>query len=455
MCALVALLGFTACDKNDESSLDLGGSCLVEKISLNGMEGIVDLSTRTIEVRVPKNYSGANAMEVSDLVLSNGAKSDIVKGQVLDMEASHTIHVTNGDLYLDWTLSILPDEAKILSFIIDDNYPGVIDEDNKKITVYVPKSAVDVKNATPSIKVSKYATVDPADGISVNFTDPRTYTVTNNTATAEYLVSVIAIDKPKALFVGDAAAISELNPEANAACLWMLANVPETMYASFDDIKAETIDMSECKIVWWHYDIDANVDGHDGFTSAAKKALAVKTHLRDYYLNGGALLLTRYAVMLPSFIGATGDDEWTTPNNCWASKKEAEAEVQGGPWDFIKEDSSHPIYANTIPGSDANRIYLTDAGYATTNSVAQYHIGSDWGGYDNDDAWKNRTGAKILGKGGDGAIVAWEYPAKDGKGGIICIGSGAYDWYSVAPYTENFHNNVGTITKNAIDYLTK
>ena len=60
--------------------------------------------------------------------------------------------------------------------------------------------------------------------------------------------------------------------------------------------------------------------------------------------------------------------------------------------------------------------------------------------------------------GGDGAVVAWEYPAKDGKGGIICIGSGCYDWYSYTfepEYEEHFHANIATMTKNAINHLTK
>ena len=90
--------------------------------------------------------------------------------------------------------------------------------------------------------------------------------------------------------------------------------------------------------------------------------------------------------------------------------------------------------------------------------MAQYHIGSDWGGYANYEAWVDRTGGNILGVGGDLAIVAWEYPASDDRGGIVCIGYGGYDWYSYkygTSYSEHYHKNVEIITKNAIDYLTK
>ena len=120
--------------------------------------------------------------------------------------------------------------------------------------------------------------------------------------------------------------------------------------------------------------------------------------------------------------------------------------------------NDHPLWQNLIAGDNTNEVYCTDAGYHITNSTAQYHIGTDWGGYDNHAAWENRTGGKILGVGGDGAVVAWEYPANNGKGGIICIGSGCYDWYSYTyegGYTEKFHKNIEIMTQNAFNHLMK
>jgi hypothetical protein len=253
--------------------------------------------------------------------------------------------------------------------------------------------------------------------------------------------------------------MNDLDPEAGAACQWMLSNVPGALYTSFADLQAGTVELDECKIIWWHYHMDGGVDGHDNFVAKAPYALDAKNQLRAYYENGGAFLLTRYATNLPSFIGTTGDDEWTTPNNCWGQNEDS-AELCGGPWTFRIWDSQndHPLYQGLIAGDNAGEVYCTDAGYHITNSTAQYHIGTDWGGYDDHAAWEARTGGKILGVGGDGAVVAWEYPAKDGKGGIICIGSGCYDWYSYMfepEYEEHFHKNIATMTQNAINYLTK
>ena len=102
-----------------------------------------------------------------------------------------------------------------------------------------------------------------------------------------------------------------------------------------------------------------------------------------------------------------------------------------------------------------NSVYTCDKGYRITNSTAQYHIGADWGGYATKADFCTKTGAVDI-AGGNDAVVAWEYPSNGTHGGIICIGSGCYDWYTVAEgVTEYYHVNVAKITDNAINYLSK
>ena len=447
----------TSCSDDHASGLRLSGDCMVEAIKLDNFEGTINLASRSIVVRLPEVYD-TQAMKVTDLTLSNGATCNISQGATLNMGAAQTLHVKNGDAYLDWTLSVLHDEARITQFYINDIYQGAIDQEAKTITVYVPGS-VGLTGLVPTITYSQNATVTPGSGVAMDFTEPVKYTVTNNSAETTYTVTVIAIGKPAALFVGSAATLNELDPEAKAACQWMLGNVPNSLYASFSDLRAGTLDLSECKIIWWHWHVDGGVDGHDVFAAKATDALDTKNEIRQFYENGGALLMTRYASNLPSFIGVTGDDEWTTPNNCWGQNEDG-AELCGGPWSFRIFDgkNDHPLWQNLVQGDNPQEVYCTDAGYHITNSTAQYHIGTDWGGYDDHAAWEARTGGKILGVGGDGAVVAWEYPAHDGKGGVICIGSGCYDWYSYTyepGYVENYHKNIAIITQNAFNYLMK
>ena len=456
-CALCIVCGLWSCSDDNVSDLQLSGDCMVESIALDNYEGIINLASRSIVVRLPEVYE-TSAMQVTKLSISNGASCNVKQGETLNLDAAKVLKVKNGDVFLNWTLSVLHDEARITSFVINDIYQGTIDQTAKTITVYVPGS-IGLTSLVPTIVYSQNASITPASGVAQDFTNPVTYTVKNNSAEATYTVKVIAIDKPKALFIGEPSSMNDLDPEAKAACQWMLGNVPGTLYASFADVEANTVDLSECKVIWWHYHFNGGVDGHDQFVAKAPYALSAVNQLRKYYENGGAFFLTRYATNLPSFIGATGDDEWTTPNNCWGQDEDG-AELCGGPWTFRIFDgmNNHPMWQGLVQGDNPQEVYCTDAGYHITNSTAQYHIGTDWGGYDNHAAWEARTGGKILGVGGDGAVVAWEYPAKDGKGGIICIGSGCYDWYSYTyepGYTEKFHKNIEIMTQNAFNHLMK
>ena len=325
--ALCLICTFAACSDDHVSDLQLSGDCMVEKVALDNYEGTIDLKSRSIIVRLPEVYS-TSAMQVTALSISSGATCNIKQGETLNMDAAKVLHVTNGDVVMDWTLSVLHDEARISQFVINDIYQGAIDQQAKTITVYVPGS-VDITSLVPTITFSANASVTPGSGVPQDFSQPVTYKVTNNSAESIYTVTVIAIEKPSALFVGSAPSMNDLDAEAKTACQWMLGNIPNSLYASFADLRAGTIDLSQCKAIWWHYHVDGGVDGHDVFMAKATDALDTKNELRSFYENGGALLLTRYATNLPSFIGVTGDDEWTTPNNCWGQNEDA-AELCGG-----------------------------------------------------------------------------------------------------------------------------
>lgn len=448
---LMAILALTACSDDNVSDLNLSGSCSITELALDNYDGSIDKTTRTIIVRVPETYD-ISQMSVTKLSLSDGAKSNVNVNDQLNMSAPQTVHVTNGDVYLDWTIKARRDEAKITSFKINDIYVGTINEDSKTIMVYVP-ATLNIKSLTPTVTYSENASISPASGIVTDFTNPVTYTVSNNTASSTYTVTVQQINKPQALYVGLALNMAELNPEEEAACKWMLENIPNSLYASFTDLKNGSIDLSECKVIWWHFHKDGGVDGKEAFEKAAPEALEAIPQLKDFYKNGGSFLFTRYATNMPGELGIAKNGG--VPNNCWG-QVEADAETCGGPWDFkMNGHTDHALYQNLVKGDDDNSVYTTDKDYRITNSTAQWHIGSDWGGYADYAAWREATGGIDLGYGGDGAIVVWEFPAEGTSGKTLCIGSGSYDWYSVNEnYTEKFHKNIAIMTANAFNYLT-
>lgn len=471
---LLAILGTamtTGCS-DDKESLALDGQCMLKALTLDDLQAEIDKVSQTATVYVPEGAS-VNDMELTDLTISDGATASVTKGTHLDMGTPRSIRVKNGDVMLDWTVVVKILSARIESINIEGRN-GVVDNDNNTVTIYLPEG-IDVTSLVPTIQVSEGATVQGNEMVT-DFTNDRTFVVRNNNITRTYTVKVEQFSKPDALYIGGDANAESLNMEEYAAYTWMLANVPKTDYCSLNDI-ANGKDLSDVKVIYWHAHKDGGVDGHDNFLRyvapfvgvdlANKESWEVEAELRTklfeklrtYRDNGGALFLTRYAGNLASFIGATGDDTWTTPNNCWG-QNESEAELCGGPWTFKKWDDqkNHPLYAGLIAGDNDSEVYCTDKGYHITNSTSQFHIGTDWGGFDNHGAWEARTNGRILGVGGDGAIVAWEYPAHDGKGGIICIGSGCFDWYSYTlekDYKENYHKNISKMAQNAIDYLTK
>lgn len=447
---LMAILAFTACSENNVSDLNLNGGCSVTELTLDNYSGIIDKTARTITVRVPETYD-ITQMKITTLNLSDGAKSNVALGDLLNLSAPQALRVSNGDVYLDWTVKAQRDEAKITSFKINDTYIGTINEDSKTIMVYIPAS-LDITSLTPVITYSANAAISPASGIATDFTHPVTYTVSNNTANSTYTVTVRQIDKPQALYVGLAQSMDELNIEEKTACNWMLQNIPNSLYASFADIKNGSIDLSDCKVIWWHFHKDGGVDGKSAFEKAAPEALDALPQLKDFYKNGGSFLFTRYATNMPGELGIAKNGG--VPNNCWG-QVEADAETCGGAWDFkMTGHTDHALYQNLVKGDDSNSVYTTDANYRITNSTAQWHIGTDWGGYADYAAWREATGGIDLGYGGDGAIVVWEFPAEGTSGKTLCIGSGCYDWYSVNEnYTEKFHKNIAIMTQNAFDYL--
>ncbi len=451
---LMGIFALAACSEDNVSDLQLQGGCSIEELALDNYDGIVDKTTRTITVRVPETYD-VKQMEVSKLTLSDGAACDARVGDKMNMLTPQTLRVKNGDVFLDWTLVAKRDEAKILSFKVNDLYTGAINEVAKTITVNVPKT-VDITKLTPAITISENATVSPAAGLPQDFTNPVAYTVTNNTATSTYIVTVKQIGKPSAVYVGLPLTMEELNPEELAACQWMLKNIDNSLYASFEDVKNGNVDLSECKVIWWHFHKDGGVDGKNAFEKAAPEAIAAQAVLRDYYKAGGSFLFTRYATNMPGELGIAKDG--SVPNNCWG-QVENDAETCSGAWDFKMGNdaggyhSDHALYQGLVKGDDANCVYTTDADYRITNSTAQWHIGADWGGYATYQDWRDKTGGIDLGYGGDGAIVVWEFPSDGTSGKTLCIGSGCYDWYSVGAFTEKFHANVAILTKNAFDYL--
>ena len=78
ICAICIICGFTACSDDHTGSIDVSGSCLVEKFVLNGQyEGIINTEKRVVKVKVPVDFDQKGNMEITSLNVSAGAQTNM------------------------------------------------------------------------------------------------------------------------------------------------------------------------------------------------------------------------------------------------------------------------------------------------------------------------------------------------------------------------------------------
>ena len=416
ICALCVICGLAACSSDHTGSMDVSGSCLVEKFVLNGQyEGIISTEKRLVKVKVPADFDQKSNMEITSLTVSPGAETNLKVGDHVNFDADRNLHIS---------VSVMAN------------------------------SGIDLSNASFEVVCSEDATCSPASGTKGNFTEPFQITLNDNTATNVYTVYVTLIADPIALFVGEAENIELLNDEEKAAAKWLTGNIASSAYASWDDVASGNISLEKCKLIFFHRHC-SSYGNYNGFAEAESGAMTALPKMKELWQNGVGFVLGRSAVNYAIALGAMPEDAY--PNNVWGGGGGEGSDLMGeDPWHFYAYDITHPLWKNlkTYPGAAENAVYTLDNGYTICNTTSQYGFWDTYG--EGKDAVEAKTGGRAL--GGDNSVSSWELKAANGefgKGGIICLGSGLFDWNSPTPYESNYHDNMGTILLNAFDYLTK
>lgn len=444
---LLAAFGWAlqSCDDVNTSDLALDGNTRIEAITVNGFEGVIDHTSKTVTVNVSTDVDLTD-LRIEAITLSPGAVCDYPAGTRFDGTIPRAIRVANGNVFSSYTLSVKHDNVEFLTFVLNGTYSGTIDNVARTIQCFVPRDA-DVTAMQVTFTVNDGTTVTPESGSLIDFSQPVKFTATQRTAVFDYTVTVIQNDmsqEPKA-FVGNASTVDGLGDEAKAACRWMLENIPNTRYISIQEIIDGRVKLEDYKMIWCHFD----------WTDWPGQLWDSRDFFNSYWLHGGAILASRDGARYINDVWRIAKDQ-QSPNNMFG----------GDSYETLTDDlgftitghENHPLYADLTPDSN-NRIVLLAKGCSNTNRTLQWGVG--WNPYGSMVGWEERTGAKALASGNEYdfnrvTIAEFEpYEALKGytSGRVITIGTPAYEWYDRNNVENTYRENMIQMTKNAINLL--
>lgn len=449
-CIFALFLGFnlTSCSDDDHPALDVSGETKILSFRVNGTEGAIDETSNSITIMLPQTVDLTKL--TPQIETSPGAVVTPENSKEIDLSKLTTFRVINGNLYSDYKVVAAHIVGKFLTFNIG-KYKGTIDNEARTIHICYPKTG-DVTKLVPEFTVTEGAAVSPALGQAVDFSNPVKYTISYMEQTFDYTVVVEKADIRPIGYLGvynTADAID--NEDEKAAYTWLVNNMPDAQYISFNDIKNGTVNLDDFAVLWWY------TDGSTRSLPTVATESAVTTSLKTYYANGGSFFFSSWAVQYAATLGIPKDGK--PANNMWGESNSASQVELGEDWGIcFTGNESHPVFRglNTPVGVN-NKVFLLSKGIKVKAHNAIWNFEEDWVEYKSAEAWSAAGGGVCLGSfhwddSGKKRGVIFEYP-KDGTGGAtVCIGSEAYDW--AVEGTNTLQGNLEQLTTNILNYLS-
>ena len=179
----------------------------ITAFSLNEQAGpaTIDTFMHTVAIDVP---FGTDVTALAPTIeVSAGASIDPASGVAADFSSAVVYSVTaeDGVSSQDWTVNVLVlanSETDIVAFTLaEQTNPAAIDAEQHTVAIEVLKET-DLKTLVPTIEVSSGASIDPASGVSVDFSAPASYLVTaEDGVTTQNWVVTVSVDP--AVSLGD------------------------------------------------------------------------------------------------------------------------------------------------------------------------------------------------------------------------------------------------------------
>ena len=191
--ALAMLMLMVSCTKESDEKEILS----FRFVSLN-VEAFAESDGKTLVAVVP---SGTDVTSLVPVILIS-EKATINPGSGVPMDftnpVSYVVTAEDGSQAEYSVVVIVKAESgkKILSFRFEDiDIEADIDEDLKTVEATMPLGT-DVTALVPVITVSEKATIDPASGVSTDFTNPVTYTVTAEDGSQALYTATVTVEEP-------------------------------------------------------------------------------------------------------------------------------------------------------------------------------------------------------------------------------------------------------------------
>lgn len=399
--------------------------------------------------------------------------------------------------------------TRILTFklVTPGEREGSIDYGAKKISFASYKPYTDVSKVIVNITVSNGASVSPASGSEVDFSNgPVKFTVTNGSNTSEYLVTVVVDPPSRVAFIGDYTLASQITePDTRAAYDFLKKHYgTDLIYIAFKNINEYTLEYVD--VIYYYENPDTVINANALIPTIAKATSTIKT-LKTWYDNGGHFVLAgqgpeymRYLDRIPfsskydykdnpfrpslfdTSMGTWIQDQGGINFNLNPTKKQTNTQKQ---WNNESNALFFNMYKDSLKQVVPSPIYY-DYSYFPTQSygyVENHGLVWDIAGlelvpgytglnhFQKAEKFEQDANCKILGNNAatldlNSASFIEFYPRNNSEGTIIAIGDPAYDWNQSKPndvtkpawfegdiFINKHVANVSQWTINCIDYL--
>ena len=266
-----------------------------------------------------------------------------------------------------------------------------------------------------------------------------------------------------------------------SAWLWLHETYPTAQFVCFDDIKSVD-DVEPFRVLFWLRDLEG-VSESDVWNIPANVEAATP-FIREWYKNGGSMLLWSHATVYAGHLGRINLDEMKGNDHAFGF---GEGGINEDTWrmavelnpdhKFKKDHSTHPIYKGleVETTADTKLIAFKGPGWTEDHNCLYFNLPSLWTGIGNTEESCYAQCTQVYGVYPLGTwdsqiwwvsqMNVWE--AQQGntefQGTLLCIGNGGCEFSlknrdgspdkSAHPKNNIYQDNVLTLAKNSLEYL--